>query len=85
MSAAVVGRKGPIIMPAEVRAELGLKAGNRVEFVKTEEGWLLKSATLPVTALKGILNKPRKPVSAEKMHLAIRRTAMRRSAEDDRR
>jgi antitoxin PrlF len=73
MSAAAVGRKGQIIIPAHIRAEIGLRAGDRIEFVRTREGWLIKSATLPVTALKGILGKPRKPVSVEDMSLAVRR------------
>jgi len=74
MSASVVSTKGQIVIPAQIRAELGVKAGSRVEFVKTDEGWLIKPA---VTALKGILKKPRKPVSVEDMNLAIRRRARR--------
>ena len=75
MSASVVSTKGQIVIPAKVRADLGVQAGTRVEFVKTEEGWLIKPATSPVTALKGVLKKPRKPVSIEDMNLAIRRRA----------
>ena len=77
MSASVVSTKGQIVIPAQIRAELGVKAGSRVEFVRTDEGWLIKPATLPVTALKGIIKKPRKPVSIEDMNLSIRRRAGR--------
>jgi AbrB family looped-hinge helix DNA binding protein len=77
MAASVVSTKGQIVIPARIRAELGVEAGSRVEFVKSEEGWLIKPATLPVTALKGILKKTRKPVSVEDMNLAIRRRASR--------
>lgn len=77
MSASVVSTKGQIVIPAQIRAELGVKAGSRVEFVRTDEGWLIKPATLPVTALKGILKKPQKPISVEDMNLAIRRRAGR--------
>jgi antitoxin PrlF len=77
LSASVVSTKGQIVIPAQIRAELGVKAGSRVEFVRTDEGWLIKPATLPVTALKGILKKPQKPISVEDMNLAIRRRAGR--------
>jgi AbrB family looped-hinge helix DNA binding protein len=77
MSASVVSTKGQIVIPAQIRAELGVKAGSRIEFVRTDEGWLMKPATLPVTALKGIIKKPRKPVSVEDMNLAMRRRAGR--------
>lgn len=77
MSASIVSTKGQIVIPARVREELGVEAGSRVEFVKTEEGWLIKPVTLSITALKGILKKPRKPVSIEDINLAIRRRARR--------
>ena len=75
MSASVVSTKGQIVIPARVRADLGIETGSRVEFVKSDEGWLIKPATLPVTALRGVLEKPRKPVSVEDMNRAIRRRA----------
>ncbi len=77
MSAAVVGAKGQIVIPAGIRAELGVKAGSRVEFVKTEDGWLFRPATLSITAPKGSLKKSHKPVSVEDMNQAIRRGAGR--------
>lgn len=77
MSASIVSTKGQIVIPARVRAELGVEAGSRVEFVKTEEGWLIKSATLPVTVLKGVLGKPRRPVSIDDMNRIVRRRARR--------
>ncbi|HEY3638018.1 MAG TPA: AbrB/MazE/SpoVT family DNA-binding domain-containing protein [Rhizomicrobium sp.] len=80
MSASIVSTKGQIVIPARIREELGVEAGSRVEFVKTDDGWLIKPATLPITALKGILKKPRKPVSVEDMNRAIRRKAKRWSA-----
>lgn len=77
MAGSVVSTKGQIVIPARIREELGVEAGSRVEFVKTEEGWLIKPATLPVTVLKGVLRKPRKPVSIEDMNQIIRRRATR--------
>ncbi len=73
MAAAIVSTKGQVVIPARVRSELGVDAGSRIEFVKTAEGWLIKPAILPVTALKGLLRKPKKPVSVEDMNRAIRR------------
>ena len=77
MTTSTVSTKGQIVIPAEIRAELGIEAGCRVEFVKTDEGWLIKPATLPVTALKGVLGKSGKRVSVEDMNRAIRRRAGR--------
>jgi AbrB family looped-hinge helix DNA binding protein len=77
MAASIVSTKGQVVIPARVRTELGVEAGSRIEFVKTEEGWLIKPAVLPVTALKGLLRKPKKPVSVEDMNRAIRRRAGR--------
>jgi antitoxin PrlF len=79
MATGTVSSKGQIVIPAEVRAELGVEAGSRVEFVKTEQGWLLRSATQHVTALKGMVKARRKPVALEEMRRAIGR-AVRRSA-----
>jgi antitoxin PrlF len=75
MVASVVSTKGQVVIPSRVRAELGVEAGSRIEFVKTEDGWLIKPATLPVTVLKGVLKKPRKPVSIGDMNRVIRRRA----------
>jgi AbrB family looped-hinge helix DNA binding protein len=77
MTTSIVSTKGQIVIPAEIRAELGIGAGSRVEFIKTEEGWLLKPATLPVTVLKGVLAKPGRKVLVEDMNRAIRHRAGR--------
>lgn len=77
MSASTVSSKGQIVIPARLRAELGVEAGSRIEFVRTDDGWLIKPATLSVTRLRGVLGKPRKPVSVEDMNRAIRRRASR--------
>ncbi|MEO5881817.1 MAG: AbrB/MazE/SpoVT family DNA-binding domain-containing protein [Caldimonas sp.] len=78
MSTSTVSSKGQIVIPSAVRQDMAVEAGTRVEFVKTAEGWLLKPATLPVTALKGLVKrKPAKPVSIEDMDLAIRKRARR--------
>jgi AbrB family looped-hinge helix DNA binding protein len=77
MATSTVSTKGQIVIPAPIRDELGLGAGSRVEFLKTPDGYLIKAATGSITALKGILSKPRKPVSVAMMHEAVRRRARR--------
>lgn len=77
MATSTVSTKGQIVIPAAVREDLGLEAGSRVEFLKTSDGYLLKPATGSISDLKGILGKPRKPVSVEMMREAVRRRARR--------
>lgn len=75
MSISTVSSKGQIVIPSAIRKEMGAQAGTRVRFVRTDEGWLLKPATLPVTALKGIVPRPAKKVTVEAMNDAIRKHA----------
>jgi antitoxin PrlF len=72
MPAATVTSKGQITIPAEVRKELGLKAGSRVDFVRVGHATFeIVPATLHVTALKGIVPALSEPVSIEQMNEAI--------------
>jgi len=72
MSTATMTSKGQITIPAMVRAALGVKAGDRVEFVQIEPGHFeLVAATQSVTALKGLVRKPAKPVTIKDMNTAI--------------
>ena len=49
-----------------------LEAGSRVEFVETENGqFLIVPAVHSVQLLKGVLQKPKTPISIEQMSLAI--------------
>jgi antitoxin PrlF len=78
MSTSTVSTKGQVVIPADVRADLGIDAGTRVEFVKTIDGWLLKPATQPVTLLKGMLGPRAQAVSVQEMNRVIRARAARR-------
>jgi AbrB family looped-hinge helix DNA binding protein len=78
VSSSTVSTKGQVVIPADVRADLGIDAGTRVEFVRTVEGWLLRPATRPVTALKGMLGPRKTPATVEEMEAAIRARAARR-------
>jgi AbrB family looped-hinge helix DNA binding protein len=78
MSTATLTSKGQITIPASVRAALGLDTGDRVEFVEVEPGrYEMVAATLPVTALKGMVPKPKRRVSVEAMNEAISRRGAR--------
>lgn len=72
MSAATLTSKGQLTLPKEVRAALGVGPGDRIDFVRMEDGnFAVMPATAPVKRLKGILKKPAKPVSLEAMEKAI--------------
>jgi antitoxin PrlF len=73
MASATLTSKGQITIPADVRTHLGLSTGDRVEFVLNEATgrYEVVPATCSVTALKGIVRKPRKAVSIEEMNEAI--------------
>lgn len=72
MPIATLTSKGQVTIPAAVRAALGVEAGDRVDFIEVMPGrFELVVATLPVTALKGMVRKPAKPVSVEDMNAAI--------------
>ncbi len=72
MATSTITSKGQITIPAVVRAALGVSMGDRVEFVQVEQGrFELLAATLPVSALKGMIKKPSKAVTIEEMNEAI--------------
>lgn len=74
MATATLTSKGQITIPAEVRAAMGVDAGDRVEFVEVAPGrYECIAATRPVTALKGMFGKVRKAISIEEMNAAIAR------------
>ncbi|MFN8695286.1 MAG: AbrB/MazE/SpoVT family DNA-binding domain-containing protein [Burkholderiales bacterium] len=74
MSTATLTSKRQITIPSDVCQRLGVTVGDRVEFVEVADGeFLLKVATDDVRALKGLLKKPKDPVSIEDMSLTIKR------------
>jgi antitoxin PrlF len=79
MPSAVVTSKGQITIPKEVREALGVDAGDRVEFVESAKGvFEIVAASRDVRELKGMIARPRKPVSVEDMRKAVARRAGRR-------
>jgi AbrB family looped-hinge helix DNA binding protein len=73
MASATVTSKGQVTIPVDVRTQLGLATGDRIEFILNEDTgrYEVVPATRSVTALKGIIRKPAKPVSVEDMNWAI--------------
>ena len=72
MSTATVTSKGQITIPVSVRNALGVKTGDRVEFVEIEKGrFAVVAKTLSVQCLKGMIPKPSSSVSLEDMSAAI--------------
>jgi len=64
--------KGQVTIPLEIRSALDLKQGDRVGFVEIEKDKFAIIATnFPVQRLKGLIKKPKKPVSIESMNAAI--------------
>ncbi len=78
MPSSVVTSKGQITIPKAVRDALGVDAGDRVEFVESAKGvFEMVAASKDVRELKGMIERPRKPVSVEDMRRAVARRAGR--------
>lgn len=76
MTAATLTSRGQLTLPKEVRIAMGVGPGDRVDFVLMEDGsFAVLPATQSVKKLKGIIARPRKPVSLERMDRAIARGA----------
>ncbi|MCX4024723.1 AbrB/MazE/SpoVT family DNA-binding domain-containing protein [Endozoicomonas sp. SM1973] len=72
MSTATITSKGQVTIPKEVREALALNTGDRIEFIQiNNERFEIVAVNKDVTALKGLIKKPKKPVSIEEMNEAI--------------
>ncbi len=79
MSAATITSKGQITIPKNIRALLGLQCGDKISFVVNEQGAVnFVPVTKSIITLKGIVTKPKKPVSIEDMNATVRARAGRR-------
>jgi AbrB family looped-hinge helix DNA binding protein len=82
MSSATVTSKGQITLPKDVRQELGLKAGDKVEFEKVDGRYVLRPRNRSILELAGILHQPgMKAMTIEEMDEALGQAL----AEDDER
>lgn len=76
MTTATLSSKGQITIPLQVRQKLGVTTGDRVEFVELADGqFALMPAVEDVRTLKGMVPKPRRPVSVEGMRQIVARRA----------
>ena len=63
--------KGQATIPKAIREHLHLKPGDRVKFFMHPDGSVVLLPKLPVSALRGMLRRRRKPVSVEAMNAAV--------------
>ena len=72
MAEATITSKGQLTLPKEIRIALGVGPGDRVAFVRMDDGnFAMMPANVSVKRLKGFLARPRKPVTLEDMDKAI--------------
>ena len=72
MSTATVTSKGQVTIPQDVRTAMGIVAGDKLEFVRMEDGhFAVVAATRSVRSLEEIIPKPKKPVTLKEMQRAI--------------
>jgi antitoxin PrlF len=76
MITATMTSKGQITIPKDIRAQLDLHAGDKISFVQDDDGTInLVPIKKSLSAIKGLIAKPEKPVSIEDMNSAIKRRA----------
>jgi len=76
MSTATLTSKGQMTLPKEVRDDLKLKPGDKVEFIREGDRYVLKPRTKRIGDFAGLLHRPgMKPVSIEEMNEGIAQAA----------
>jgi len=76
MITATMTSKGQITIPKDIRLQLDLHAGDKISFIRDEDGSInLVPIKKPLSALKGLVAKPKKTVSVEAMNNAVKRKA----------
>jgi len=71
---AIVGAKGQITIPVDLRKKLGLNAGVQVRFIEGQNGELiLRPKTGSIRDLEGCVPWTGKPVTIEEMNETIRK------------
>ena len=67
----VITVKGQFTIPKAIREHLRLKPGDRVKFFVHPDGTVVLLPKLPVSALRGMLTRPRRPVTLQRMREAV--------------
>ncbi|HEX2219436.1 MAG TPA: AbrB/MazE/SpoVT family DNA-binding domain-containing protein [Gemmatimonadales bacterium] len=81
MATATLTSKGQTTIPKEIRERLGLKPGDRLDFVVEPDGRVtLAPVNADVAELRGMLPRPARPASLEDMDRGIRDGAAARDA-----
>lgn len=76
MITATITSKGQITIPKDIRLQLDLHAGDKISFIRDEDGSInLVPIKKPLSALKGLVAKPKEPVSIEAMNNAVKSKA----------
>lgn len=76
MTTATISSKGQTTIPGAIRRELGLAAGDRVEFLLAPGGYaVLLPRDLQPRDLRGLLPRPDRPATIEEMNEAVAEAA----------
>lgn len=76
MHASTLTTKGQVTIPLDYRKQFGLKAGDRVMFLQTPYGIIIKQATKDIRAAFGLI-KAKHTVTLADMEKAIRENALK--------
>jgi AbrB family looped-hinge helix DNA binding protein len=72
VATATVTSKGQVTIPKKIREKLHLDPGHRIEFFEDENGNIaIRPVVENVRKLKGMVQKPAKPVTLSEMKAAI--------------
>jgi len=81
MATSTLTAKGQTTIPKGVRDFLGLRPGDRLDFVIEGDKVVLEPATADVRELRGVLHREgREPVTTEAMAAAVKRRAVKGAA-----
>ena len=69
--------KGQATLPKAIREHLGLKPGDRVKFFVHPDGSVVILLKFPVSALRGVVPAPARPVTVDEMTRSSRRARSR--------
>ena len=80
MASATITSKGQVTIPKDVRERLGLRQGDRIEFVQEDDGsFRIRPLKVDVRDLFGMIESDRH-VTIDEMSAAVRERAVERSA-----
>lgn len=79
-----LGRQGRLVIPADVRRELGLEPGDRLSLVRDGDGLVLRPQRADVASVRGMLKHLGNGHEVDDL-LAERREEARREDEEDER